>query len=140
MSLGQRQLLCIARALLRNSSIILMDEATASVDPESDALIQAMIRTEFKHATVLTIGMHAHTGHTLRVCMLQQWASSHPTWCCDMGAWYTAHRIDTIIDYDRVIVMDDGRVAELGSPKELMSMPNGQFASLVAAARNAEKS
>lgn len=84
-SIGQRQLLCLARAMLRKSRLVIMDEATSSIDRDTDALIQKSIRKCFEHATVITI----------------------------------AHRLETIMEYDRVIVMADGRIIEAGIPKEL---------------------
>ncbi|CAI4211328.1 unnamed protein product [Parascedosporium putredinis] len=84
-SLGQRQLMALARALVRNSQIIVCDEATSSVDMETDDKIQNTIATGFKGKTLLCI----------------------------------AHRLRTIIGYDRICVMDSGRIAELGTPLEL---------------------
>ncbi|KAI8916612.1 P-loop containing nucleoside triphosphate hydrolase protein [Powellomyces hirtus] len=98
LSLGQRQLICLSRALLRKSRLVILDEATASIDYFSDALIQQAIRSQFKHATVLTI----------------------------------AHRLRTIVDYDRVLVLDHGSVAEYDSPRELMKKENGIFARMCA--------
>jgi ATP-binding cassette, subfamily C (CFTR/MRP), member 1 len=101
-SQGQRQLLCIARSLLRKPTILVMDEATASIDNATDALIQKMIRENFADATVLTI----------------------------------AHRLNTILDSDRVLVLDDGRVAEFDTPKALQHMPNGIFRGMVEKSRS----
>eukprot|EP00762_Andalucia_godoyi_P000617 ANDGO_05406.mRNA.1 ABC transporter C family member 2 len=97
-STGQRQLFCLARALLRHARILVLDEATASVDADTDRLIQQTIRTEFSECTILTI----------------------------------AHRLNTIIDYSRVIVMDSGKVVEIGTPAELLGMdPPGVFAGMI---------
>uniref|UniRef100_A0A8C5H211 ABC-type glutathione-S-conjugate transporter n=1 Tax=Gouania willdenowi TaxID=441366 RepID=A0A8C5H211_GOUWI len=92
LSLGQRQLVCLARALLRKTKILVLDEATAAVDLETDTLIQSTIRTQFEDCTVLTI----------------------------------AHRLNTIMDYTRVIVMDKGHISETDSPSNLLSQ-RGQF-------------
>lgn len=98
-SVGQRQLLAMARALVRNSNILLLDEATAAVDTETDAMIQRMIRTIFKDKTVITI----------------------------------AHRLNTIMDSDRVMVLDKGEIREFDSPKKLLENPQGIFTGMVEA-------
>ncbi|KAK8776949.1 hypothetical protein V5799_029711 [Amblyomma americanum] len=96
LSVGQRQLLCLARALLRKSKVLVLDEATAAVDLETDALIQQTIRREFSGSTILTI----------------------------------AHRLNTIMDYDRILVLEQGRVAEFDSPTSLLAAENSIFHSM----------
>uniref|UniRef100_A0A3B3Y9E1 ABC-type glutathione-S-conjugate transporter n=1 Tax=Poecilia mexicana TaxID=48701 RepID=A0A3B3Y9E1_9TELE len=95
LSVGQRQLLCLARALLRKSRILILDEATAAVDLETDDLIQTTIRKEFSHCTVLTI----------------------------------AHRLHSIMDSSRVMVLDAGKIVEFDSPSNLMEK-QGHFYSM----------
>lgn len=96
-SVGERQLLNLARALLTQPKLLILDEATASIDGETDAFIQRMLRTRFPDTTLLTI----------------------------------AHRLNTIMDYDLVLVMDAGRAVELGSPADLLEIKNGVFSELV---------
>ncbi|XP_069116796.1 ATP-binding cassette sub-family C member 10-like [Argopecten irradians] len=96
-SVGQKQLMCLARAIITKTKVLCIDEATASVDLETDKLIQETIRQEFVNSTVLTI----------------------------------AHRINTIMDSDRVLVMDQGQVAELDSPENLLKNPQSHFYKLV---------
>ncbi|CAG5986479.1 unnamed protein product [Menidia menidia] len=93
LSLGQRQLLCLARALLRKTRILVLDEATAAVDLRTDQLIQSTIRSQFADCTVLTI----------------------------------AHRLNTIMDNTRVIVMDQGSIVEMDSPAELIQRRAGPW-------------
>ncbi|KAJ7505211.1 hypothetical protein B0H11DRAFT_1977471 [Mycena galericulata] len=92
-SQGQRQLISLARALLRRSALIILDEPTSSVDFETDAKIQATIREEFSGCLLLTI----------------------------------AHRLRTIMDYDRLIVLDQGKVVEMDTPLRLMNKDSGIF-------------
>ena len=89
LSLGQRQLICIARALVKKPKILITDEATASIDLKTDQLIQDLIKTELKDTTVLTI----------------------------------AHRLNTIIEYDKIVVLKNGKKVEEGSPYELLESP-----------------
>ncbi|KAG9239762.1 P-loop containing nucleoside triphosphate hydrolase protein [Amylocarpus encephaloides] len=98
LSQGQRQLVSLARALLAPSNILVLDEATAAVDVETDALLQTTLRSPlFAKRTIITI----------------------------------AHRINTILDSDRIVVLDQGRVAEFGTPKKLMEDRQGLFFKLV---------
>lgn len=96
LSQGQRQLMCLARSLLRSPKIMLLDEATASIDYESDARIQATIRQEFSQSTILTI----------------------------------AHRLRSIIDYDKILVMDAGQVIEFDHPYKLIIDKSTTFYSM----------
>uniref|UniRef100_A0A166CKC3 ABC-type xenobiotic transporter n=1 Tax=Daucus carota subsp. sativus TaxID=79200 RepID=A0A166CKC3_DAUCS len=96
-SVGQRQLLSLARALLRRSKILVLDEATAAVDVRTDALIQKTIREEFKYCTMLII----------------------------------AHRLNTIIDCDKILLLDAGQVLEYNTPEELLLNERSSFSKMV---------
>ena len=92
-SVGQRQLICFARALLKKPKILVLDEATASVDNETDAHVQKIIRDLFKDCTVMTI----------------------------------AHRLNTILDSNRIMVLGNGKVIEFDTPKTLQQNPDSHF-------------
>ena len=96
LSLGEKQLICFARAILKKSKIIFLDEATASLDQKTEDTIQQAINKHFKSCTVLTI----------------------------------AHRVQTIKQCDRILVMDKGKIAECDSPSKLLQNPKGIFYSL----------
>eukprot|EP00003_Mantamonas_plastica_P021908 TRINITY_DN361_c1_g1_i1.p1 TRINITY_DN361_c1_g1~~TRINITY_DN361_c1_g1_i1.p1 ORF type:complete len:349 (+),score=139.17 TRINITY_DN361_c1_g1_i1:148-1194(+) len=96
LSVGERQLVCLARALLKKSKVLVLDEATASVDSRTDRIIQRTIHEHFQNCTIIAV----------------------------------AHRLHTIIDFDQIIVMNEGVVAEMGKPAELLEQ-NGIFSELV---------
>ena len=95
-SVGQRQLLCLARAILRKNKILVLDEPTANVDSLTDKLLQEAVAKSFEGATIIAV----------------------------------AHRLDTVIDYDKILVLGHGSVLEYGSPNELIQK-GGDFASMV---------
>jgi len=97
LSVGQRQLVCLARAVLRKTKVLVLDEATAAVDLETDELIQSTIRDQFSDCTVITI----------------------------------AHRLNTILDSSRVIVLDQGYIKEFETPENLLADRSSQFHSMV---------
>ena len=96
-SVGQRQLLCLARAILTKCKILILDEPTANVDTNTDSLLQKTLRERFSEATIIMV----------------------------------AHRLQTVIDFDRILVLGNGRLLEYGSPKELMSKEDGHFSSML---------
>lgn len=96
-SAGQKQLICLGRAILKQSRLLILDEATANVDMHTDELIQRKIRERFSTASVITV----------------------------------AHRLNTIADYDSVLVMGAGKHLEIGHPFELLSNPASAFSEMV---------
>ncbi|ETV79145.1 hypothetical protein H257_07232 [Aphanomyces astaci] len=96
-SVGERQMLCMARALLRQAKIVILDEATASIDHDTDQLLQQVVRSEFASSTVLTI----------------------------------AHRLDTVLDCDRILVFDQGQLVQNDTPATLVNAGTGIFFELV---------
>ena len=96
LSVGQRQLICLVRAILRKTKILILDEATASVDHNTDDHIQKTIRKCFKDCTILTI----------------------------------AHRINTTMDNDRIMVLDKGEIVEFDTPINLLNDTNSRFYNL----------
>eukprot|EP01016_Furgasonia_blochmanni_P003997 TRINITY_DN11558_c0_g1_i1.p1 TRINITY_DN11558_c0_g1~~TRINITY_DN11558_c0_g1_i1.p1 ORF type:complete len:234 (+),score=60.83 TRINITY_DN11558_c0_g1_i1:64-765(+) len=101
-SAGERQLLCIARAILKRSNIILLDEATSSIDVVTENIIQNAIQEDFKHQTVITI----------------------------------AHRLNTIISSDRILVLDFGEIKEFDTPNNLLKNEHSLFYKLWHEAKN----
>lgn len=97
LSSGERQLLCICRAILRNSKLVILDEATANIDVVTEQNIQNLINSKFKDATMVVI----------------------------------AHRINTIIQSDRVLVLSFGQIKEFDAPSKLMSNPMSEFSQLI---------
>ncbi|XP_063611389.1 ATP-binding cassette sub-family C member 9-like [Penaeus indicus] len=105
-SAGQRQLFCVARAVLRRSSLLVMDEATSALDAATERALHTALRTAFSHATVITI----------------------------------AHGVSSLLEYPRVLVLENGHLVEDGDPKELAKKENGAFAKLLTATSDSLKS
>lgn len=96
MSHGQRQLFCLARAVIKRSSILVMDEAGSSVDADTDELMQGVLQEAFKTCTTIAI----------------------------------VHKLHTVLDFDRVVVLEKGRVSESGRPRELLERQGSSFKAL----------
>ena len=97
LSSGEKSLICICRAILRENKIVILDEATANIDIETEQVIQKLIKESFKNCTMIVV----------------------------------AHRLQTIIESDRVLVLDLGKVAEFDKPSVLRKRPESHFAKLI---------
>lgn len=96
-SVGQKQLICLARAILKQNKIVILDEATANVDLKTDILIQKTLKDYCKNSTVVII----------------------------------AHKLQSIMETDLIVVMDNGEIVELGKPEQLLEKPNSLFGQLI---------
>jgi ATP-binding cassette subfamily C (CFTR/MRP) protein 1 len=96
LSMGQKQLFCLARAMLRKSCVLILDEPTSSVDTKTDAKMQQIIREEFANYTIIMV----------------------------------AHRLDSLLDFDTVVVLDKGTIAEKGNPRVLVEVEGSRFGRL----------
>ncbi|CAI7603846.1 hypothetical protein PCG10_001957 [Penicillium crustosum] len=106
LSHGQKQLFCLARALLRPGNILILDEATSNIDTKTDEIMQRVIREKFCNHTIIAV----------------------------------AHKLDTILDFDRIVVLDAGRIVENGEPYALLTEPKSHFSQLYASAMATEES
>ncbi|KAL4813733.1 P-loop containing nucleoside triphosphate hydrolase protein [Aspergillus spinulosporus] len=104
LSQGQKQLFCLARAILRPGNILVLDEATSNIDSKTDEIMQRVIRENFSSHTVLTV----------------------------------AHKLESILDYDKVIVLEDGRIIEAGVPYDLLAQESSHFSRLYHAGLNSD--
>jgi ATP-binding cassette subfamily C (CFTR/MRP) protein 1 len=111
---GQRQLVCLARALLRKTKVLVLDEAAAAVDMETDALIQNTIRDKFSECTVLTIA------HRLNTVMDYDRSNSH------------CKKLKNFSVFFRILVLDQGNVAEFDTPRNLMANKASIFCEMAA--------
>ncbi len=94
---GQKQLVCLARALLRRSRVVVLDEATSKVDQRTDRMVQLAVRGSMSACTVLTV----------------------------------AHRLSTVLDADRILVLDDGRIQALATPEEMLADSDSELSRLL---------
>lgn len=104
LSVGQKQLFCLARAILRPGNILVLDEATSSIDAKTEEVMQRLIRKKFCNHTILAV----------------------------------AHRLETIMDFDKVVVLESGRLIEVGNPYELLEVPGSAFERLYSASQAEE--
>lgn len=128
-SVGQRQLICMARALLKKPKILLMDEATASVDMETDKVIQGKSQSILKKVTRVLWPHLLSFGTYDSLPFVETIRKSFS----DATLLVIAHRINTIIDMDRIMVLQDGKLVEFDTPGYLLSNPNGHFTKMVEA-------
>jgi ABC-type multidrug transport system fused ATPase/permease subunit len=106
LSVGERQLICICRAILRKNKVVILDEATSNIDIVTEKKIQSLINDNFKESTVLTI----------------------------------AHRLNTIINSDKILLLDHGKVLEYDTPASLLGNPESRFSHLISEIRKRETS
>ena len=147
-SIGQQQLMCLARAALKKVPVLCLDEATAAMDPHTEAHVLEIIERIFSDRTMLTIA-HRWAAGAARGCLLGGgWDEvaeplSCPCWLLAVYPWTSsdhpptcppsppACRLDNVIRSDLVVVMDAGQVCEMGTPDELLANPQSAFSQLV---------
>lgn len=129
LSMGQKQLLNVARALLKRRGVLVMDEATSNLDSETDAKVQAALGSASNESDAseqlsrAQSKKHIETTNGDDDALVS--APNRPTMIT------IAHRLSTIIDYDKILVLSEGKVLEFGSPSELLALENGEFRSMV---------
>lgn len=122
LSAGQAQLVCVARMLLKRAPLVLLDEATAAVDPRTASLIHRVLQQQFDAAAGAARGGRG-TGASLAAPLGD---SARPT------VIQVAHELSAILQYDRVLVMAGGRVVEQGEPQQLAAQQESHFSRLLA--------